>query len=378
MFDGAMLVRSFGLACLVTFIGATLLPAPASSQAHAPATQAPVGDGAKPSDGSKPAAQNPKKTPPKTASPDKPKPPTPAEIKQALQALERDEAKAEAPWLKWGPQSWPQLTEGLSAEAKTRWLPKLAEGMVEATLNESIRRDPGVRFHGQFAELIPLGEPGAKALMKLLVDEDRSVDVRVRVAGALGDLKVTSVRPQLRAVLEDFLTERWLEREVGYLLARLGDREYVDRVIQRHRAALDQEVTRLSLPAILDAHQGLSEVYYRVEEFDQAVRHYESRLTILRDLKGRIDPELRDEIANEIRALHYNLACSLSRGGNAKKALAALKVAIGSREITWKMIREDGDLVAVRKLAEFETWRRETQDEAVERKPGSSEPASGG
>lgn len=302
----------------------------------------------------------------------------PDDVRAALADLRAGKAEAVDRLAKFGPTIWPVVEEELVGAEQRRPLEALTRRVVFVYLEESARRDPGVRYHGQFDALKPWGEPAAEVLMEILLDEDRPVDARLQAAGALGDIQVRSVRGRLKKVLDDFLTESWLEREVGFLLARLGDREYVDEVIAAHRKVLDQEVTSGSLPDILEAHAGLSEVYYRVEEFDRAVVHYQSRLTILRDLMTRIDPELRPSIHDEINVLHYNLACSLARSGQTEEALAALRIAIESPDITWSMIREDGDLTAVRKLGAYQNWEAEAKkaSEAKKKKREKPEPSS--
>lgn len=310
-----------------------------------------------------------------SSAPAKGTPPwTEAEVRAALAELRAGETESIDRLAKLGPTIWPLVEEGLAGAEHRRAREALTRRVVVVYLAESARRDPGVRYHGQFDALKPWGEPAAEVLMDILLDEDRPVETRLQAAGALGDIQVRSVRERLRKVLDDFLTESWLEREVGFLLARLGDREYVDEVIAEHRKILDQEVTSGSLPDILEAHAGLSEVYYRVEEFDRAVVHYQSRLTILRDLMNRIDPELRPSVHDEINVLHYNLACSLARSGQTDEALAALRVAIESPDITWDMIREDGDLIAVRKLDAYQKWEAEAKKASEAKEKAKSSP----
>ncbi|MFQ5653369.1 MAG: hypothetical protein ACE5GW_01390 [Planctomycetota bacterium] len=255
-----------------------------------------------------------------------------------------------------GPSVLLEVRPLFDGEAARPRLLELVSAIVRDAVERSLKEEATLRYHGQFAHLAPLGREGEEVLLEIFLDEDAPFERRNRVATALGDIGTARLLPRLKAVAEDFLTEVWLEREAGFLMARLGDRSLVDLWLSRNRKIAGQPPSTSNLPEILGAHTELAEIYYRIGDYEGALRHYRRKKVLLEDLRERVRPELKEAVNDEIALLHYNLACSLSLAGRIDEALAALDRSLGHREVTIGMVEADGDLRAVRKDPRYKAW----------------------
>ena len=293
-----------------------------------------------------------------------------------------------------GPQVVPWIRED-AREVSDR-LPGLIYRFVVAGIEDSIAREAGLLYRGQFRHLAPLGAEGVSGLLTVFRDEDRPPALRVRAAMALGDLTPSpppvvpgeaegepttqsdldasqeelreNVLSALREVVQDFLSEPWFEQEAGYLMARLGDRTYVEPLIERWTDVAGQNPTSTNFVLLLTAHQELSEVHYRIGDYPNAVRHYQLRAALLEDLLTRVKGEQRRAIAAELALLRYNLSCSLSLSGRYEEAFSTLETALLHDDVTIGMIDLDGDLRGLRADRRFDEWRGRMQERAAVKK----------
>lgn len=260
-----------------------------------------------------------------------------------------------------GPDVMDQVRPVLVASPQA--LKALITDLTISALERSIEEQGTLIYHGQFQHLGPLAPEAAGTLIALLQDEDRRRALRARAAMALGDLGPRlaaehrqSLAQALRELARDFLTEPWCAAEASYVCARLGDRSLVDKLIEARLATVEQPLTSASLPEILGAHTELSEVYYRIGAYADAVRHYQQRRVILQELRERLRPEFQPGVDEELALLDYNLACSLTLAGRLEDAMSSLEQALGHGTVTRLMVETDGDLRALRAHPDFPTW----------------------
>lgn len=273
-------------------------------------------------------------------------------------AFAAGDAAAEETLRAQGPAIVPRVRPLLGEEGLPA-LRRLVRSIARDALRRSQAEEGAVRYRGQFASLAALGPEGAEALLEIFADEDAPLDERNRASTALGDVGGPAQAPALRRLADDFLAEEWVEREAKFLLARFGDSSAVDELLAEQRAIAAKELSAATLPSILTAHGALAEIHYRIEQYDRAVEHYLKKQTLLAELHGRVRPELREAIQEEIDLLQYNLACSLALAGEVDEAFGALDRSMASRAITLDMVRTDGDLRAVRADPRYEEWLAE-------------------
>ncbi|MCA8960141.1 MAG: hypothetical protein KDC38_06490 [Planctomycetes bacterium] len=228
--------------------------------------------------------------------------------------------------------------------------------VVELELRRAAADAPGLRFHGQFAHLAAGGPAVAPALLAIFRDDDAEIAERRSAGYALGDLGDKAVAEELQRIADDFLTEPWLEREAVYLLARLGDRRRVQKWIEASQKVTGRELNTTNLSAIIGAHTELGEIYYRIREYGQAMTHHQRKLVLLQDLRLRVAPELIGAVDEEIGLVRYNLACSSCLAGALEVTYEQLDRAIGSGAVTLEMVRNDGDLAALRSDGRYAAW----------------------
>ncbi|MGE3164534.1 MAG: hypothetical protein AB7O52_06495 [Planctomycetota bacterium] len=274
------------------------------------------------------------------------------------------DAGAAAELTRLGPAVVP-IVRGLLVESgKERLLAELVGALARAELERSIREESSLIYYGQFDSLTVLGEEAGLAMLAILTDEDAVRELRTRASIALGDLRGVMTEPtlqrlqgELRALARDFLTEPWCAVEASYLLARLGDRSLVQSQIESNLAIVGQPPTPANLPEIIGAHTDLAEVYYRIQDYASAIKHYQLKRVILMDLSQRAREELRAGIAQEVALLDYNLACSQSLDGRIDACYETLERSLVHPTITLDMVQNDGDLRPLRADGRFAAWR---------------------
>ncbi|MEE8142182.1 MAG: hypothetical protein V3T77_03710 [Planctomycetota bacterium] len=304
--------------------------------------------------------------------------PDPAAARADATRFLAGESAAERDLLALGPKVVPVIRDQFKGEQGEAALRRLVLLLVREALERSRRLEPDLRYHGQFRHLEVLGPEGADALLKVFCDDDISIPLRRRAAGALGAMGTKRQLPRLREAVADFLSEAWFEREAGYVMARIGDRSYVDRLLQENLRIAEQAPNLATLPTIVGAHTELSEIYYRIEDYSLTVKHHRMKLVLLDDLRGRVRPDLRQPIIDEIALLHYNLACSLALAGNVDEAFQMLEISLLHKEITLKMVLADGDLRALRDDPRYKEWLGKMVELHGEKKTPPSQPKTEG
>ena len=228
---------------------------------------------------------------------------------------------------------------------------------IDRELDRVDREENQVRYRGQYRALIPLGHPGAERLLERLLDESRLFDRRQSCANALMDVATAKLIPTVEEALQkDVLMEVWVERELVLLLAKLGQRQRVDRWMFDLQKQADQVPNTATLPAILDALTRLGDLQFRSGLIREASETHQKRIDLLGDIARRVRPELRPGLVDEQWAIHYNLACCFSLLGEAEKGLQALETSLASTTIRLEMALVDGDLKLLREQDEWPVW----------------------
>lgn len=283
-----------------------------------------------------------------------------------------------------GPDVVPAVRGVLVEGGRDRLLSELIEAITRSELARSVERESSLIYYGQFDRLTVLGEEAGLAFRKILADEDAPREVRTRASIALGDIRsvfsaavLERVQGELRSLARDFLTEPWCAIEASYLLARLGDRSLVQGQIEANQEIAAQTPTPANLPEIVGAHTDLAEVFYRIQDYAAAIKHYQQKRVILVDLVGLAREELKPGIAQEIALLDYNLACSMSLAGRLDACFETLASSLQHPSITLDMVQKDGDLRALRADARYNAWlerRRQALKPSPAEGPDGSQP----
>ena len=266
------------------------------------------------------------------------------------------------------PSVYPQVVAllGDPTPQQQKQVGDLIRHWIDSALEYSMKEEGGLIYHGQFAALKPLGARGARELLAVLRQEDDLPEKRRRASIAIGDIGDRTLLPELQKIMDDFLTEEWVIDATGYLMARLGDRRYVDERIEAANEGTQLPATPRYLPTLIAAHTELAQLNYRTGEYEKAIEHYRTKLRLLKELEIHIRPELKSGVEAEIALLHYNLACSLSLAGQVEESFRALHTAMPHADVTIDMVQADGDLRALRADPRYQQWLRELMEREKE------------
>ena len=139
---------------------------------------------------------------------DEPKGPVPKIDRAAARALaekyQQGDQAAQKELRELGPDVVPLIRDLFSDEGAAS-LRRLIVGLASDALARSLVTEQDLRYHGQFDGLKVLGIEGEAAILDMFCDEDTSIAIRNRAAGALGDIGSERILPRLREVVEDFL-----------------------------------------------------------------------------------------------------------------------------------------------------------------------------
>lgn len=248
---------------------------------------------------------------------------------------------------------------------------------VHAELDRIAKAEENVRYRGQYAALLPLGTPAAQLLLKMLQDENQTVARRRQAANALHDLITEELLDPLQQAMGDLLLEPWVETELGLLLARLGQRKYLDRWLQQVQQVGYQIPTTGNLAQILEALSHLGDLQFRSGDLAAAGATHRRRITLTQDLIERVHPNWKQALTDEMWAIHYNLACCLALSQQTKAAFEALEKSLQAPTIRLSMMRVDGDLKSLRQDPKWPGWLAEQQkkwQEPTSEKPPQERP----
>jgi len=230
------------------------------------------------------------------------------------------------------------------------------ESLVAAELQRVATEEDQVRYRGQYAALVPLGSAAGQFLLSMLLDEDRPLATRRRAANALHDVATSDLLEPLRQAMGDLLLEPWVETEVGLLLARLGDRQTLDRWIRQLRRVTDRIPTTVTLAEILEGLGRLGDLQFRSIDLGAATATHRRRIALMKDLIPRVPERLQKPLNDEMQAIHYNLACCLALTDKIDAAFEATEQSLRSPTIRITMVQVDGDLRALREDARWSDW----------------------
>jgi len=287
---------------------------------------------------------------------------TAAEVEQLAEDLRSDFSGTSSRLITAGAAIFPRLKIHLDDGDSEALLRSVATVLIDDAIDRSLAVEVGVRYLGQFAHLKPLASAAGPLLLALLADEDQPLGRRQRAIGALADIGSPALLAKLEALADDILVEPWVEREVGILMARLGDTTRVDRWLSIQERIAGLTPTSATLPAIIAAEEALGELRYRTGDLDGAIRSFRRRMTLLSDLAERVQPQLARAITQEIDRLQYNMACAHCLAGDIDAAFSALERALAAPDIDWPMVNVDGDLRALRSDPRFDAFRKRLQE----------------
>ncbi len=245
------------------------------------------------------------------------------------------------------------------------------ESLVAAELQRVATEEDQVRYRGQYVALVPLGSAAGQFLLSMLLDEDRPLATRRRAANALHDVATSDLLEPLRQAMRDLLLEPWVETEVGLLLARLGDRQTLDRWIRQLRRVTDRIPTTVTLAEILEGLGRLGDLQFRSTDLGAATATHRRRIALMKDLIPRVPERLQKPLNDEMQAIHYNLACCLALTGKIDAAFEATEQSLQSSTIRITMVQVDGDLKALREDARWSDWLSKQIEDKV---PASQSP----
>ncbi len=227
---------------------------------------------------------------------------------------------------------------------------------VIGTLERIAKQEDQVRYRGQYAELIPLGTEVEPILLQILTNEDVPIAQRRRSANALQDVATEILIPDLESVIGDLLLEPWVETEIGLILARLGQRKYLDRWLRQVRTVTELPPTTVNLAEILEALTRLGDLQFRSDDLIGAGATHRRRIALLQDLIPRVHATLQQPLTDEMWAIHYNLACCLALSEDIPGAFKALEKSLRSTTIRLSMAQVDGDLKRMRQDPQWNAW----------------------
>ncbi|MGQ9591270.1 MAG: TPR end-of-group domain-containing protein [Planctomycetota bacterium] len=234
-------------------------------------------------------------------------------------------------------------------------------------------------FAGQFLALEEEGPEVADALYALIADE--ATDARVRLAacraladvldpkleharpgGLLGDAERDALRDRLRRLYHDILLAPFLREQVGLLLALLGDLQAVEASLRRlvRLSASTDEVERAR------SHLELADLYYRIRQYDKAVKSYERLIEfyeVLLSARRRMGggEEAVAEIERDLALHYYNAACSAALARDIEKAKSFLRRAVRLERTYLDSIEKDGDLANLRRDPGYRAFAEDLQ-----------------
>ena len=248
------------------------------------------------------------------------------------------------------------VTMAISSGSFAAPLPADLSTIVQEELDRVAAAENQVRYRGQYAALVPLGTPAARLLLTMLRNEDLFIARRRQAANALHDVANTELISALHQTMEDLLLEPWVETEVGLMLARLGERQTLDRWIGQLRRITDPPPTTVTLAEVLKGLGKLGDLQFRSADLAGASTTHRRRITLMKDLLPRIPKRLQPALTDEIQAIHYNLACCLALSGRVDEAFEAAQISLLSSTIRITMVEVDGDLKILREDDRWDEW----------------------
>ena len=294
--------------------------------------------------------------------------PSMAEEKNAGAIIEKLEKGGDAPRLarelaKLGPDALGTIRARLKSGpgAVTRILELARNTIIAEQVSQLLRR--GIKsqlsFDGQYNELAANRDENIEALFYLLSDEASPLAVRLSSCRALADIGNKSLLPRLRQLYWDLLLDTRLREELGIILAVFGDTQAVEKELARYVKFVDHQRTLVRLSANIQ----LSNLYYRIRNYEKAVGAYEKILELSERIykaerQAGMPQEVLQARENQLNLHYYNAACSNSLNGSLDRARKYLLKAVQGNPEHYENIGKDGDLLKLRKDPGFPAFMK--------------------
>jgi tetratricopeptide (TPR) repeat protein len=236
--------------------------------------------------------------------------------------------------------------------------------------------ETNLTYDQQYADLKDEGPEIVGALFALAEDAATDGPERLAALRAIADVAAprrgagqsaaagegAAILSRLRRLHHDVLLPAYLKEEVRFLLAIFGDHDAVRSEIARHeKLARSQDLGESH-----QSHRELAQLYYRMRDYEKAVKSYEKVIGNLeRELErrvNRLDPEVVLAWRKTLALEYYNAACSSSLAREIEKAKGFLRKAIAIDSSHFVNMEKDGDLANVRKDASYAAFRKEVGD----------------
>ena len=224
----------------------------------------------------------------------------------------------------------------------------IVAGQLSATLRKGLASQ--LSFDGQYQDLGKNRAENIEALFYLLNDESSPLTLRLTSCRALADISDKGILPRLRQLYWDLLLDSRLREELGIILAIFGDTQSVEKKLGRYARFANHQrgLVRLS------ANVQLSNIYYRVRDYEKAVAAYEKIIELSERIfkaesQAGLPKDLLDARKEQLNLHYYNAACSNSLNGSLERARKYLLKAVQGNPEHYGNISKDGDLLKLRK-----------------------------
>ncbi|HBO53354.1 MAG TPA: hypothetical protein DD471_15305 [Planctomycetes bacterium] len=243
----------------------------------------------------------------------------------------------------------------------TKFLEQARNSIVAGQVSTALRKGLAsqLSFDGQYHELGKNRAENIEALFYLLNDESSPLTIRLTSCRALADISNKSILPRLRQLYWDLLLDSRLREELGIILAIFGDTQSVEKELGRYEqfAHHQRSLVRLS------ANVQLSNIYYRIRDYEKAVEAYEKIIELSERIfkaesQAGIPKELLDARKEQLNLHYYNAACSNSLNGSLERARKYLLKAVQGNPEHYGNISKDGDLLKMRKDPGFPAFMK--------------------
>lgn len=214
-------------------------------------------------------------------------------------------------------------------------------------------------FDGQYNKLAENRVENIEALFFLLNDESSPYTIRHASCRALADIGDKNLLPRLRQLYWDLLLDEDIRNELGIILAVFGDTTAVDKDLKKYARFTDHQRSLVRLSANIQ----LSNLYYRIRNYDKAIEAYEKILELSERIlktqqQARLPKEVLRDREEQLILHYYNAACSNSLGGNLDRARKYLMKAVQGNPEHYGNIGKDGDLMNLRKDPGFPAFMK--------------------
>ncbi len=232
---------------------------------------------------------------------------------------------------------------GNEGSARATVVYRLPDAPTEEVVIEALRKqvvgEGGGWYEGQYSHLLDYG-PAIRPIVletvrKVLTGNDRSLaPLATHAIQILGDLHITEGAALLREIVTTAQLSQDSQQEIAFVMARLGDSEFADRILGEIRKGLDGTPQQKAA-----AWTALGNAYARMNDFRESRDCYLKCIQVLEEAKL---PQ------RQFTIVYYNLACQHAKLGDKELGIAALQKAmeLGYTGLEWMAM--DGDLASLR------------------------------